>query len=420
MSRKIINLICAVTLLATALNACAQKPVVEKNLEIFSWWTTDSAAPGLNKLFELYAQENPGIKTINASQAVDAESIARAVLVSRMQGGDPPDSFQVQIGRELIDTWVVPGKMENLDDLFQSEGWNALFPKGVLDLVSYQGHYYSVPVSIYRANMMWYNRKTFATLGVTSAPLTFDDWFVMADKCKAAGMSALALGDSAGAMTSVNLFETILIGNLGADKYKGLFAGTTAWTDPMVTTSLENFKKMLGYVNIDHATLTWDQANQLVIDGKACTTITGDWANADNLAKKFSDSGWAPAPNNTGIFDALSDSYGMPKDARDPNNARSWLKLIGSRAGQEAFNPLNGSICARTDCDPQLFGPYLQWAGQEWAQDVIVPSLAQGVAANSSWLAAISDAINTFVTAQDVTATQALLVTACTDAKICK
>jgi glucose/mannose transport system substrate-binding protein len=420
MSKKIIHLICAAMILAVTLSACAQKPVEEKNLEIFSWLTTGSEAPGLNKLFELYVQDNPGIKVVNATLAVDTEAVARSVLASRMQGGDPPDSFQVQIGRELIDSWVVPGKLENLDDLYNSEGWTTLFPKGVLDLVSFQGHYYAVPVSIYRANLMWYNMKTFATLGIASAPQSFDDWFAMADKCQAAGISALALGDSPGSMSSVTLFETILIGNLGAEGYKGLFAGTTPWTDARVTTALETFKKMLGYVNPDHASLTWDQANQLVIDGKACTTITGDWADLDNLAKKFTDSGWAPAPNNAGIYDTLSDSYVLPKGARDPNNATAWLTLVGSKAGQEALNPLNGSTCARIDCDPQGFGAYLQWAGQEWAKDSIVPSLAQGAAANPTWLAAIGDAINTFVTSQDVAATQALLLTACTDAKICK
>jgi glucose/mannose transport system substrate-binding protein len=420
MLRKFIILISAVTFLALALSACANKSAIEKNLEIFSWWTTDNDTPAINKVFELYAQENPAIRVINASQAVGTESIAQAVLLSRMQGGDPPDSFQTQVGRELIDTWVVSGKLDNLDDVYQSEGWNAVFPKGVLDLVSFQGHYYAVPVSIYRANMLWYNRKTFATLGVTSAPQTFDEWFNMADKCQAAGISALALGDSARSMASVNLFETILIGNLGADSYKGLFAGTTLWTDPRVTTSLETFKKMLGYVNPDHATLTWSQANQLVIEGKACTIITGDWADQDNQAKKFTDSGWAPAPNNTGIYDAQSDAFVIPKGARDPNAAREWLILIGSKAGQEALNPLNGSICARIDCDAQLFGAYLQWAGQEWAKDTVVPSLGQGVATSPGWLAAIGDAINTFVTSQDVAATQALLLTACTEAKICK
>ena len=55
-----------------------------------------------------------------------------------------------------------------------------------------------------------------------------------------------------------------------------------------------------------------------------------------------------------------------------------WLKVVGSKAGQEAFNPLKGSICARTDCDASLFDDYLKSAMSDWKQDKIVPSLAHG------------------------------------------
>jgi glucose/mannose transport system substrate-binding protein len=184
--------------------------------------------------------------------------------------------------------------------------------------------------------------------------------------------------------------------------------------------ALEAMKAVLAYVNSDHAALSWDQANQLVIDGKACTTIMGDWVDADNLAKKFADSGWAPVPGNVGIYDALSDSFGLPKGAKHPVAAKNWLKMVGSKAGQEAFNPVKGSVCARTDCDPNLFGAYLQSAIVDWKKDVVVPSLAHGAAAKEGWVTAITDAINTFVTNQDVAATQAALVQACKDAGVCK
>lgn len=419
-SSSIKRILTALVILATALNACTQGPVPEKNLEIFSWWTTGNQAQGLSKLIALYAQQKAGVKVVNATQSGGNESIAPAVLASRIQGGDPPDSFQVKVGHALLDSWVLSGKIENLDDLYKSQGWETVIPKGLLDTVFYQGHYYAIPVSANRANMLWYNKTTFTALGITSIPQSFDDWFAMADKCKAAGLPALALGDSDGSGEPVYLFETILIGSLGAQGYLGLWSGTTSWTDAKVTTALENFKKMLGYLNPDYASLTWNQANQMVIDGKACTTILPDWVDADNQAKQFTASGWAPAPNNGGIYDVLADSFSLPKGAADPGNAKAWLELTGSLAGQEAVNPVKGSICSRTDCDPTLFGPYLQWSAQEWAKDTIVPSLAGGEAAGPSWTSAISDTIGTFMISQDSSATQTALVKACTDAKVCK
>jgi glucose/mannose transport system substrate-binding protein len=385
-----------------------------RKLEIFSWWTTGGEAAGLLKLFELAKKEQAGLEIINATVAGGAGQNAKAVLKTRMLGGDPPDSFQVHMGRELIDTWVVAGFMEPLDDLFQRVGWEKTFPKGVLELLKHEGRYYSVPANIHRANVLWYNRKVFQGAGV-QPPKTVAEFFEVADKLKAAGVTPLALGDN-GIWAATHLFETVLIGSLGPEAYNGLWSAKTDWNGAAVRKALETMVRMLGYVNPDHAARSWDQANDLVIQGKAGMTIMGDWVDADNLAKGFKDAGWAPAPGNTGVYDALSDSFGLPKKAPHRAETLDWLRLVGSKEGQEAFNPLKGSICARTDCDPRLFGPYLQWAMEQWKKDKIVPSLAHGAAAKESWLTAINDAMSLFVTSKDIAQGQKLLAAAAAEA----
>jgi glucose/mannose transport system substrate-binding protein len=393
-------------------------PAEGKQLEIFSWWTTGGEAAGLENLFGLYTEAYPDVEIINATVAGGAGFEAKPALKARMLGGDPPDSFQVHMGHELIDTWVTTDYMEPLDDIYAEEGWEEVFPAGVLEIVSYDGHFWSVPVNIHRANVLWYNKAVFEENGWTP-PTTFDEFFALADEMQAAGITPLALGD-VGIWASTHLFEVVLIGTLGPEQYKGLWTGETDWNGPEVTQALENMAKMLGYVNADHSALSWDQANDLVIDGSAGMTIMGDWVDADNLAKGFEDSGWAPPPGTQGTFDALSDTFGLPKGAPHPDQAREWLRLVGSKEGQEAFNPVKGSICARSDCDPELFGPYLQSAMQDWAADEIVPSLAHGAAASESWVTMINDVMTAFVTDLDVASAQAGLAQACIDAGVCK
>ena len=151
-----------------------------RKLEIFSWWTTGGEAAGLLKLFELAKKETPGLEIINATVAGGAGQNAKAVLKTRMLGGDPPDSFQVHMGHELTDTWVVTGFMEPLDDLFKQAGWEKTFPKGVLELLKGgDGRYYSVPANIHRANVLWYSKKTFQSAGV-QPPKTVDEFFQVA------------------------------------------------------------------------------------------------------------------------------------------------------------------------------------------------------------------------------------------------
>ncbi len=388
-------------------------------LEIFSWWTTGGEAAGLQALFDLYPNQcSPNVTIVNATVAGGAGFNARQVLTTRMLGGDPPGSFQVHMGHELTDTWVTTGYMESLKDLYDDQDWEDVFPKGVLDIVSHEGEPYSVPVNIHRANVLWYNKAVFEANNL-QPPKTFDEFFTVAEALKAKGITPLALGDN-GVWASVHLMETVLIGTLGAEDYNGLWTGETDWNGPEVKAALENFNKMLDYVNSDHTSLSWDQANDLVISGKAAMTVMGDWVDADNNAKGFKDSGWAPAPGTSGMFDALSDTFGLPKDAPNPKAVECWLKVVGSKEGQEAFNTLKGSICARDDCDASKFDAYLQSAMEDWKKDTIVPSLAHGAAASQGWVEEINDAATVFITDRNVGSFQSRLADACKNADVCK
>jgi glucose/mannose transport system substrate-binding protein len=102
--------------------AADKKAEASKSVEVFSWWTVGGEATGLNALFDNFRKANPGVEIINAAVGTGAGNTAKAVLVSRMMGGDPPDAFQVHGGQELIDTWVIPGKMTAVTSLFKSQG----------------------------------------------------------------------------------------------------------------------------------------------------------------------------------------------------------------------------------------------------------------------------------------------------------
>jgi glucose/mannose transport system substrate-binding protein len=366
----------------------------------------------------MYKKQNPGVDIINATVAGGAGSNAKAVLKTRMLGGDPPDSFQVHMGHELTDTWVVTGKMEPLDELYKEMGFDKQFPKGVLDIVSYEGKPYSVPVNIHRANVLWYNKKVFSDNNL-KPPETIDDFFTVSEALKAKGITPLAFGNKE-SFPAVHTFEVVAIGTLGADGYNGLWTGKTSWTDAKVTDTLNNFKKMLGYINSDYAGLTWDQANDLLISGKAGMTIMGDWIDGDYTAKKFTDYGWIAAPGNKGVYDALSDTFGLPKGVKNPEQVKNWLRLIGTAEAQDAFNPLKGSVPANTTAGKGNYDEYLKSAIADWKSQTVVPSLAHGAAASEGWATAITDAMTVFVTRQDVPSTQAALAQACVDAKVCK
>jgi glucose/mannose transport system substrate-binding protein len=372
-------------------------------LEIFSWWTAGGEAEGLQALIDLYNAQYPDVEVINATVAGGAGAQAKAVLASRMQGGNPPDSFQVHAGQGIVATWVVEGFMEPVTFILEDNGWLDDYPQGVIDIISYQGEIYSIPVNIHRSNVMWYNKKVFADNNLTP-PRSLAEFFRVAEALQARGVTPLALGGSDG-WEPTHLLESVLLAELGADAYRGLWDGRTRWDGDRTRQALTSFTRILQYINRDQAAITNIDAAQYVAEGRAAMTVMGDWVHGYYLSIGLTpdvEYGWIPFPGTGGNFLMLSDTFGLPKDVPNPENVRRWLTLVASREGQDAFNPIKGSIPARTDADRSLYDKYLLSAMDDFETNAIVPSVAHGAAASESWITRINDVVNVLVTDRNV------------------
>ncbi|MCI0397230.1 MAG: ABC transporter substrate-binding protein [Chloroflexi bacterium] len=389
-------------------------------VEVFSWWTGGGEAAGLEAMIAVFKEQNPDIEFINAAVAGGAGTNARAVLATRLQAGDPPDSWQGHAGQELIGTYVAGDQLEPLNFLYEEEGWLEVMPETLIPLISQEGNIYSVPVNIHRANVLWYNPTILEENGV-EVPGSLEEWFAAMDTLQAAGVEApLALGEQ---WTVMHLMETILLASLGPEAYNGLWDGSTDWGSAEVTAALENFDRVLGYTNSDASALTWQDASRLVVDGNAAFNVMGDWAEGffrEIGMAPNEDYGWAPVPGTGGNFQFLSDSFVLPVGAPNREAAIAWLRVAGSKEGQDAFNPVKGSIPARNDADRSLYGEYLLSAMDDWASNTVVGSLAHGVVANDSWKSEIDTALGLFLADRNVETFQAALVAACASSGPCQ
>jgi glucose/mannose transport system substrate-binding protein len=411
-SYVVVALLTAVALLAACGGAGEANEV-----EVFSWWTGGGEAAGLDAMIVDFAAKYPDVTFINSAIAGGAGTNARAVLASRLQAGDPPDSWQAHAGQEIIGTYVAADQIEPLNDLFEEQGWLQVMPATLIPLISADGNIYSVPVNIHRANVLWFNPALLDELGVT-VPTTWDEFLAACEPIEAAGKVCLAMGTT---WTAMHLMEVVLLGELGADGYSALWDGSGDWGSADVTAALETFNELLQHTNTDAASIDWQEASQLVGNGDAAFTIMGDWTDGyfsgdpagNNLGLVPGEGyGWAPPPGTDGVFQFLSDSFVLAKGAPHPEATMAWLTEAGSKSGQEAFNPVKGSICARTDCDTSLFNEYLQSAMADWSTDRVVGSLTHGVVANDTWKNEINTALGLFLTDRNVEAFQAALVAA--------
>ncbi len=365
-------------------------------LEIFSWWAGDEG-PALEALIELYEEQNPGVQVENATVTGGAGVDARAVLRTRMLGGDPPDTFQVHAGQGLISSWVAAGRMEDLTFLYEEEGWFDVFPRELIEMISTEDGIWTVPVNIHRSNVMWYIPANLEAWGV-DVPATWDEFLAICPELQAQGVTPLVVGEG---WTQQHLWESVALGVLGADNYVALWRGELAFDSPEALEVWEVFGEVMACTNDDAPGLAWQQATDRLVEGEAAFNIMGDWA-AGYMTTTLGlepgvDYGWAASPGTEGVFMMLSDSFGLPVGAPHRENVIAWLRLVGSREGQDTFNPLKGSIAARVDSDLSLYNAYLQSAADDFQMNRLVPSLVHGAAANPTFQDEFATVLNIYL-----------------------
>ncbi len=367
-------------------------------VEVFSWWASGGEAEGLAAMVGAFEEQCPDVEFVNATVAGGAGFNAKAVLVSRLESGQPPDSFQAHAGKELL-SYIEAGQLEPVNFIYEEAGLLDAFPADLIEQVTYtDGNIYSVPVNIHRSNLIWWNPKTAESLGITP-PTTMDELFAALDTVKAAGATGLAL---ATAWAQVHLLESVLLSTLGVDDYNKLSVkgeGEEVWASAKTTEALEAYARLLSYANEDADAIDWAPAAQLVLDGQAGFTVMGDWSDAQFLSQGLTpnvDYAWAPFPGTAGVYMWLSDSFTLAKNAPNRDASICWLKAAGSKAGQDAFNPKKGSIPARTDSDEALYGEYLQTALADWKVDSLAGSFAHGAVATNAAQSALQAAVSEF------------------------
>ena len=389
----------AILVVVSQASFCAK--AAENSLEVFSWWTSGGESAALDALFNVYKKRDPGVEIVNAAVAGGGGSAARPVLQTRLAGGNPPDTWQSHPGWELLDQYVEPGYCEPITELYKSDDWDKAFPKElVVDLMTKDRKIYAVLAGIHRGNVLWYNTKLLEQNGIkVGGQMTFDQFFAACDKLKSAGIPALGVGDS-DIWASAQLFENTLLGVIGPKGWTDLFAGAMQWDDPKVKEAMKLFAKMQEYMNPDHAALSWDQAIKELMEGKVAFSSMGDWADGEFLKanlKEREDFGWVSHPGTAGSFIVIADGFTLARRAPHREAAIAWLKSVGSREAQEAFNPLKGSIPARTDVDHSKFDGYHQWSMDSFAKDKPIPSCVHGEAAPAAFQQALNDAVTAFL-----------------------
>jgi glucose/mannose transport system substrate-binding protein len=371
--------------------------------EVLSWWVSRGEADALHALLRVYERSHPNAGAVSA--AVAGTNYAREQLRSRMTRGVPPDTFQMNGGTDLI-SWVghrsTRERMEPLDFLFASEGWSSAFPRDVLDLVTYSGRVYAVPLDVHRLNLLFYSLRIFDECGLRP-PTTLDEMHSAAAVLRGRGIVPFAIGYRQPWTLTMLAFENVMVGVAGGAYYADFFRGRCSPEDPELRSTLDHLGRILDYANPDAADLGWDGAVELLRSGRAAMTIMGDWAKGYlTSGPSAAEFGQVPSPSSGGAFVFGTDTFGLPKRASQRAGAIELLKVFGSKEGQDAFNPVKGSIPARIDADLSRYDVLARGTAYDFWTGPRFPGIAS--LAPSSFTSVLESALRAFALNRDASA----------------
>lgn len=337
---------------AAALVASVGVAGAEK-MEVTHWWTSGDEAAAVSVFAD----------AVNASghewedAAIAGGDNARAVILSRIAGGDPMAATRLNTGRDAEDL-VQAGLMTDLTDLAEAEGWaDFIRPSKLLDSCTYEGRIYCVPVNIHSFQWMWLSRDAYGTAGV-DVPTNWDEFVAAAPALRDAGLTPLAVGGQAWQIGGMSGVFQVALG--GVDLYRAINANKSAEAaaSPEMTRVFQAIADARGMVDDGYVGRAWTDATAMVIRGEAGAQIMGDWAQGEfGVAGQTAGVEYDCLPG-LGVFPVLDtggDAFYFPKPRKNVEAMTAaqleMASLLVSKQVQVDFNLAKGSLPIRGDID---------------------------------------------------------------------
>ncbi|HHY50366.1 MAG TPA: carbohydrate ABC transporter substrate-binding protein [Alphaproteobacteria bacterium] len=345
-----------VALVASAL--LASTSVRAADVEVIHWWTSG----GEQAAVSVFANEFDATGDHWVDNAIALGETARAAIMQRALGGDPPDAAQFNPGRQYEEL-IAAGLLLDLTPLAEKEGWdNFIRPEQIKEPCKIDGKWWCVPVNIHMINWAWASVPAFKNAGL-EVPSTWDEYLAALPKLQESGVIPFAVGGDGGGWQVSLLANQIILAQLGAEAVEKI------WKDkdldlaggPEVLKAFQTIKTLGEYVDEGSPNRSWSDTTSLVIQDKAALQIMGDWAQGE-----FQVAGEKPGEDYACLLGPLVPE---PKYVRtggdifvffkqnDPDVERAQLALASLMVNprtQALFNTAKGSAPVRDDIDLSL------------------------------------------------------------------
>jgi glucose/mannose transport system substrate-binding protein len=361
--------------------------------EVIHWWTSG----GESAAVKVFADQFTKAGGTWVDTAIAGGANARTAAINRTVGGNPPTAMQFNTGKQFDDL-VENDLLTDVDQIAREQKWAAIMPDAIIKATTRNGKIFAVPVNIHGQNWLWMSNAALQKAGA-EAPTDWDNVFVALDKLKAAGLIPLAFSGQKN--WERNLFNAVLVGKGGTELWESIYGkrDVKAAASPAFRAVAETYGKLRAYVDPGAPGRNWNDATNLVIQGKAGMQIMGDWAKGEFAAagltagKEFG----CTILSKQGGYVMGGDVFAFPK-SKDPAQTKAQMtlaKVMLEPETQILFAQKKGSIPVRLDLDVSSLDLCAQKA-MKWLADKSQQVPAQEMLSPPAMTGAMEDVISQY------------------------
>lgn len=250
-----------------------------QSAEVVHWWTSEAESAGVGVIADAY--NAAGGEWVD--QAVAGSAPAKAMAISRIVGGTPPEAAQFNLGAD-IDNLVDTDSLATLDEVAAAGGWADVMPPSVYDAISRNGHVYAVPIQLQASNYFFASKAALDKVGA-EMPKTWDEFFATGDKLREAGIIPYAQAGDRDTWF-MNTFGVVLASVVGVDGWNEFTGpnGVDFVRSDAFRPVAEVLAKLPKYADEGASGRQWNLTNQMILNGEAGFFFMGGWAIGEIVA----------------------------------------------------------------------------------------------------------------------------------------
>ncbi len=327
------------TLTALALSAtCASSAfALSGDLKIFLDTSNPAPRATMEAMIERFQAEHPDMNI--ETTVIDRE--AYKTQIRNFLTANSPDVATWYAANRMT-PYVKAGLFEDVSDLWMEEdiATNLASTKGAMTI---DGKQWGIPYTYYQWGV-YYRKDIYEELGI-GEPADFDEMVANCEKMIASGRKCYTIGTKF-LWTASGWFDYLNMRTHGFDFHMSLARGEVAWTSDEVRETFANWQRLvdMGAFVDDHQNKDWQQSLPLLVSGDAGAILKGNFAVAPLREAGLTDDQldfhqFPPITPGVALAeDAPTDTFHIPANAENKENAREFLRFVASAAEQTEIN----------------------------------------------------------------------------------